>query len=423
MATMIEKLERLGVEAWELAEVEETRWEFYFIGHRLDQNRSVKLRSTEVKVYVRSEDGESVGSASDVISPTATEAEIDATLAKLTFQASLVKNPYYSIADAPVSADAPQEVDVAAIAEGFIRAFAAIPETAVRALNSYEIFVSAFTRHFRNSRGVDAVCTYPSTLLDVVVNAKRDGHEVEIYRLYRAGGCDEARLHEDVTRIMAFAEDRLDAMPTPKLGTADVLLSTEDAVSVYEYFAGQVMADYVVRQISTAKPGEALYEVRQGDALTMRALPYLPNSSKNTPVDNEGNPVRERVLVEDGIARGFWGSRQFSQYLGLAESSLLTNVEVAGGAQGEAAIRERDYLEVVEFSSFKVDSMSGEVAGEIRLAYWHHDGRIDAVTGGSVSGLMAETAPDMLMSRETTQYNNWRIPRATLLPGLRIAGA
>ena len=423
MFALVEKLRALGCEAWELAETEETRWEFYFIGHRLDQNRSVKLRSTEVKVYERSEDGAFLGSASDVISPTATDEEIDAALAKLRFQASLVKNPYYTLTDTPITLVPQTEpVDVAGIAEACIRAFAAVPETAVQKLNSYEIFVSGITRRTLNSNGVEYTCTYPNTMLDVVVNAKRDGHEVEIYRIYHSGTCDGERLTADLVRLMGFAEDRLGAGSTPHLGTGDVLLSTEDAVSVFEYFANQTMADYVARKISAAERGKPIVEHPTGDAITLRAVPFLPNSSKNMPVDREGNVVRERDLIRDGVVENFWGSRQFSQYLGLAASSLATNLVVEGGAQSEEELRSGDYLEVVEFSDFSVDDMSGDVAGEIRLGYWHHDGVTEVVTGGSISGSMVEAARDMRFSRETVQYNCWQIPRATLLKGLRITG-
>ena len=77
---------------------------------------------------------------------------------------------------------------------------------------------------------------------------------------------------------------------------------------------------------------------------------------------------------------------------------------------------------MVEFSDFQVDSMSGDIAGEIRLGYWHHDGEVTIVTGGSVSGSMNEAAKDMLFSAETKQYNNRIIPEITLLKNMRITG-
>ena len=416
------KLKALGCEAWEMTQTNETRWEFYQIGHRLDQNRSVKLESIDVKVYVRSEDGQFIGSAVDTVSPTATGEEIDAMLGKLTYQASLVKNPYYTLSDAPVGAAGGEAADPAEIAGSCLRALAAVPESDIRRLNSTEIFVSVIEKRFANSRGVECSFTYPSTEIEVVVNAKKDGHEVELYRIYDSGSCDGERLCADITRVMGFGEDRLGAVPTPRLGSFDVLFSTSDSCGIYEYFADKMHADFVVRKISDWELGKNVCEDAKGDLVTLRALPFLPNSSKNYPVDREGCEVYDRYLIRDGIAENYCGSRQFSQYLGLEKSSLLTNLEVSGGSASEAELRGGDYLEVVEFSDCQVDTMSGDIAGEIRLGYLHRGGAVTVVTGGSISGSMSEAAKNMRFSKERVQYNDRLIPAVTLLKGLRITG-
>ena len=419
-----EKLQGLGAEAWEMTETAQNRWEFYYIGHRLDQNRAVKVTGTEVKVYVKSEDGQFLGNAAQTISPTATEAEVDEILKKLVFQAGLVKNPYYTLTDVPVTvARKTDPVDVAAIARDCIEALAGVPETETQRINSYEIFVSEICRHTLNSNGVEYVCTYPSTELEVVVNAKKEGHEIELHRIYHSGTCDRERLAKDVARVMEFGADRLEAVPTPKLGRADVLFSTWDACRIYEYFADKMHADYVARKISDWEIGKPVAEDVKGDRVTVRVLPELPNSSMNMPVDREGSVVYERELIRDGVAAAYCGSRQFSQYLGLEKSSMVTNLEVEGGTLSEEEIRRGDYLEVVEFSDFQVDSMSGDIAGEIRLGYLHRGGEVTVVTGGSVSGSMNEAVKQMRFSKEREQYDDRLIPKVTLLAGLRITGA
>ena len=443
--TIIEKLKALPCEAWELTETREERWEFYFIGRRLDQNRSVRIRETEVKIY-QGVPGEFLGSALGIIPPTATDKEIDEALERLLMQASLVKNPYYKLTDTPVSTgtdDISGEPDVAAIAQECIRALAEVPEDdpydepggetageakpgegsgAVSRINSYEIFVSGITRHMRNSNGVEYTCSYPRTEMEVVINAKEGGHEIEMQRIYHSGTCDRNRLEQDITRLMQFGRDRLSAQPTPRLSRGDVLFSTEDAVSIYEYFVKKMHADYVVRGLSGWKIGEPVSGGATGDRVSMEIVPKMHNSSMNYPVDREGNEIFPRWLIRDGIAENYCGSRQFSQYLGLEKSSLVTNVRFLGGRMSEEQIRGEDYLEVVEFSDFQVDTMSGDIAGEIRLGYLHRDGKIQTVTGGSVSGSMNDAARDMLFSKETVQYDNREIPRVTLLKGLRITG-
>ena len=421
--TIREKLRALPVTAWEMTETAENRWEFYFIGHKLDQNRAVKVTGTEVKVYVESGDGKYLGSAVQTISPTAAEKEIDEILAKLIFEAGLVKNPVYTLTDVPVTvAPETDPADVASIAQDCILALAKVPEDETKKINSYEIFVSEIKRRTLNSNGVEYACTYPSTAIEVVVNARNGAHEIELTRTYHSGTCDAERLRDDVSRVMGFGTDRLAAEPTPKLGRADVLLSTEDACGVYEYFADKMHADYVVRKISDWEIGKPVAEEMTGDLLTLRAVAKLPNSSVNMPVDREGNVIRDRDLIRDGVAKQYCGSRQFSQYLGLAESSLVTNLEVSGGTASEEELRAGDYLEVVEFSDFQVDSMSGDIAGEIRLGYLHRGGKTQVVTGGSVSGSMNEAVKTMRFSKERVQYDNRLIPKVTLLKGLRITG-
>ena len=137
------KLETLGTDAWELTELQEKRWEFYFIRHELDQNRSVNTRTYEVKVYKSIEGGKFIGSASGEISPALSEGEIDKTLSELLSRAGLVKNKPYSITSKPVSAELEtMEIDVSTISESFLEAVRSVEETETEDINSYELFVS-----------------------------------------------------------------------------------------------------------------------------------------------------------------------------------------------------------------------------------------------------------------------------------------
>ena len=79
-------------------------------------------------------------------------------------------------------------------------------------------------------------------------------------------------------------------------------------------------------------------------------------------------------------------------------------------------------MEIVEFSDFQVNAMIGNIAGEIRLGYWHHDGKVTIVSGGSVSGNMSNLIKDMYLSKELKQYNNWLIPAVTRMEEVIITG-
>ena len=416
-----EKIKALGCDTWELTENTTRGWEFYFIRHELDQNRITDIKTYGVTLYRALPEG-LLGSASGEISPGATDKEIEKTLSDIYFQASLVKNPEYRLNDKPVVSPELGEVDTAAISKDFITAMAEVKETATEDINSYEIFVKEMTRHYLNSNGVEYTVRYPSSMIEVVVTARSEGHEIELYRMYRSGTCDKDRLQSDIEKVLQYAKDRLVTEPTPKLETFDVLFSTEDSVNIYEYFADKMSSDMIYMRLSDWETGKEIVENVTGDRITMKAVSSLPNSSSDYPIDDEGAAITDRVLIENGVAKNIWGHRRFCQYLGAGDSSIVHNFVFEGGKKTEAEVRTGDYLEVVEFSDFQVDPMGGDIAGEIRLGYLHQNGEVRIVSGGSVTGQMAEAVPTMEFSKETVQYNNFVIPRVTRLKNLKITG-
>lgn len=421
--TIVKLLNEAGVSAWEIRDVKTRGWEFYFIRHALDQNRVKDVEHITVQVYQLIEDGAWLGTASCELAPTAQEAELRAQIADLAYRATLVKNkPYTLRGPETVEAAETAPIDVDAIAADFIRTVREIPETAGEDINSYEIFVSAKTRRILNSAGVDVTESYPDSMLEVVVNARREGHEIELYRNYTSGNCDTEGLRRDLERTMRYGRDRLAARPTPALGTADVLFTGRDAVNLYSYFADRLNASMVYRKLSDWQLGEPVAPVFHGDRPRLEALRELPNSSRNRRFDAEGAPIRDTLLLEDGVARGYLGSRMFASYLGLEHAFIPTNLAASGGTHTEAELRAGTYLEVVEFSDFQVDSATGDLFGEIRLAYWHDGETVTPVTGGSLSGSMLALAGEMYLSRESVQYDHWRIPAATLVKGVTVTG-
>ena len=261
-------------------------------------------------------------------------------------------------------------------------------------------------------------------MLDIVVNAKNDEREIELYRLYDLGCCDSAQVKRDIEDLLRFGKDRLITVPTPNLRKAAIVLSTDAALSVYAYFLDNLDAAYQVRGVSSFRIGEPITEERSGDSVTIRALRYLPGSPCNFAWDAEGAPIRDCVLMEEGVPRRFVGNRMFSRYLGLEDSFLLSNWSVSGGSRSAEDLRKGAFLEIVEFSDFQVDSMTGDIFGEIRLAYYHDgSGKVTPVSGGSVSGSMLENLGHMYLSKETRRYAGAEIPCVTRLENIRITGA
>ena len=415
-----------GADGWSVTEERRTGWEFYFIRHALDQNRVRDVEHITLTVYRRFSEGEQdfLGSASAMLPPTASRAEAEELIARLLSEAALVRNPLYALnepcGEAAPSAETP---DLRAISGDFLRAMRSVDESAEADINSYEIFADCVERRLVTSRGIDVTDVYPASMAEVVVNARNAEQEIELYRMYRSGSCDAPALKANVEETLRFGRDKLRAEKTPALGKCDVVFSTDDARQLYYYFIDRMNAAMVYQHISDCEIGKRVCEGEGGDPLTVRALRRLDNSSRNGAYDDEGAPVRDMTIIEDGVAKNFFGRRMFAQYLGLEDSFDPGNFAVDGGSSSAAELRTGKYLEIVEFSDFQVDPASGDIAGEIRLGYLHDGDAVMVVEGGSVSGTMRELAGTMRFSKEQKQYNNCLIPAVTRLKGASITGA
>ena len=128
-------------------------------------------------------------------------------------------------------------------------------------------------------------------------------------------------------------------------------------------------------------------------------------------------------IIKDNVPENFWGDCQFRHYLGVKDSFIVGNFATEAGSSTEAELRSGKYLEPVEFSDFSVDHITGDIAGEIRLAYLHDGDTVTAVSGGSVSGNLNELMKNVKLSKELKQYNNLLIPSVVKLENVTISGA
>lgn len=431
-------LKELKVSTWEISDTTTDQWEFYFIKHRLDQNRAVRTRHTEVTVYRDMGEG-MLGSASMEIPQGSFPKEIKENIAGLLEEAAYAVNPQYKLHGPEDQAEysdvkgkdgisgesgaAENQISIKELAGTLIEAMNDLPETGTEYMNSYEIFARKVSRKYMNSLGLDLEETYPGATMELVVNARDENREIELYRLPSFGSCSAEELKEYVGQLLEFGKDRLKAEPTPELGKATLLLSTEDSCRVYEYFLSQMNAANVYRNLSTWEIGRSID--KEGtfiQPLTIRQMKNLEGSPENHLFDGEGGKVKERVLLEENVPRRYWGSRQYCSYLGIEDGSEVYNYQVEGGTRTSEELREEDYLEVVEFSSFEVDPLTGDIAGEIRLGYWHHQGQTDIVSGGSVSGSLPQLMEGLAVSSEEKRFGTALIPEVTMIHNITVTG-
>lgn len=422
MKQIVELLKNSRADAWEITDTKTEGWEFYFIRHELDQNRMRHVEHVSVTVYVRMNDGKSYGIASGELHPTWSVDEKAAFIDQLCETAQYVENRIFELHQPEEVKTESTEMSPKDNAAAFIETMKSVHETETEFINSYEIFTDVTTKRFLNSNGIDITETYPSSMVEVVVNARNDAHEIELYRMYRGGNCDREYLKREIENTMRYGHDRLSAVDTPVNLNVPVVFTTSAACTIYDYFLARIDGAYIYRGMSQAKEGSAMIEERNGYPLTIRAVRTLENSCANHIMDEEGGLIEDRVLIDHNVVSSITGSRRYAWYLGKQDSFIVSNYEVEPSDVCEDDILTGSYLEVVEFSGFQVSPVTGDIFGEIRLGYLHNNDGITVVKGGSISGNIRNQLNDMLFSDTLKQYNNKSIPAVTCMKHLTIAG-
>ena len=424
MDRYIKAMQDSGADAWEIIDTKTQSWQFYLIGRELDQNRATDVEHIILNAYKYSDDHQYMGQATAEVSPTDTTDTINKTAKALVERAALVRNKAYTLNQPQEASPMPQAVtSLSDEAKAYLTAMQSVEETETEDINSYEIFVNQNVRRLITSTGIDYTETYPTSMLDLVVNARRDDHEIELYRLYHAGSCQGAQLKNDIEELIRYGKDRLIATPSPSLDCCPVVFSTDASLQIYNYFLDNLNTAYKVRGISHFDIDQPVAKNPTGDVVTLKALRHLDGSPSNFVYDREGARIENATLIDKGIVKRFVGNRMFSQYMGVDNAFIVSNWCVEGGTATDEEIRNGQCLEVVEFSDFQVDSMTGDLFGEIRLAYYHDgQGQITPVTGGSISGSMLDNLDCMRMTKSSRQYAEALIPKVTRLNKLTIAG-
>jgi len=290
-------------------------------------------------------------------------------------------------------------------------------------LNTGELFLSRVRTRVLNSQGVDATYTAPQVFLEFI-SEWRGREEFELYRSLSFADFQPDWIARSVREQLLASRDRASASPTPRLKALPVLLSGEPVSLFLRYYLERASAQMVYQKLSTARLGCSLQgEKVSGDTLTLRLVPFLPNSPHSSPCDEDGFPLRETVVAEEGILRRYLGPLHFTHYLGVEPTGDLKNMIVLPGGTPAQELRGEDCLEVVSFSDFQYDGITGDFGGEIRLAYCRRGGRRFPVSGGSISGTVREVEGSCRFSRETRSQGGFSGPETIRLLNVRISGA
>ena len=266
-----------------------------------------------------------------------------------------------------------------------------------------------------SSRGTDVSWTEAEVKGEYVVQAK-EPEDVEMYRNFGYSELNTEALAAHVKEALTFVRDRARAQRILKSGNYDVILSDENVVETLWFYQDRTNAYMLYPGYSTWKVGDAV----QGETIGERIDLTL---KVRQPYSEEGIPMKDLQLLENGVMRAVHGSNRLCRYLGVEPTGVYGRFACNNpGSVTFAEMKNRPCLWAVTFSGFEMDSFSGHFGGEIRLAYLIENGKATPVTGGSINGNIFEAQKDLAFSKERYTKLSYEGPYAMLLKNIPVAG-
>lgn len=418
MDTILNILKELRVNEYRIIEKKVYSKEWFFIQKKLDMSRAKEITDYYLTVYQPIYEAQErfKGQASVKLSPSQSEEELEEIITQLIKEASLTRNPYFELPSFMHSVE--EMISPLGDVQEVLKMMNDFHETEEISLNSYELFETLEEVRIVNSKGLDVTYQRPIHDLEVVINARNENHEVEIYQDLLFGNANIVDLKHRLAQACYQAEDRKNAIDTKEISSLpNIIIAKENVVSLCNYYLNQLNTSYIYNQYSEVKVGDPIGP----KGFNLEGLAYLENSSVNHGYDSDGRAIRSVSLIEDGVVKNLWGNHETSCYLGMDDTTMVHNYKVSCGEITLDEMKKEPYLELVQFSSFSCHPITGDFAGEIRLGYYFDGEKIIPVTGGSISGNIKENETSMQLSKELDKYNFAVVPQAILLKKVNVS--
>lgn len=416
---------------WKILVKEEEASQLFYIKKELEQSRSVNILEAKVTLYkdFQRAEGKMRGSAMATFHPTLTDQEILTKLDELYLSAGSAGSPWFPLPEAMEKAESFRE-NSSFQRHSLIHWTRSIAASIFKAdnrekswINSLEVFLSEIRESFANSRGVEYHYSGYQGLIDLVTTAKDgEGREAELHNEHGFSAYEPEELSTLARRQLEYTEDRIKAVPLPDIPCPSVILREEALPDFFMYWLHASSGEAVYRKIHTTQPGDTLFP-GEGDSVSLLGLSRLYNAPESRPYDSSGIRLREREILSDGTLKAYHVGGQFAHYLAKPPTGHYHCYSILPGSLSEEQLYRDPYLEIISFSDFQMDGVTGNFGGEIRLAYWFDGEKSRPVTGGSVTGVLSKTAPSMKMSQEVKKQGFMLCPEAVLLKNLSLTSA
>jgi PmbA protein len=426
---------RRDIQAWTVRHVITRGAQNYAVPSGIESQRAVSSERYIVDVLreTQAADGApSVGRGNATLLP---GDDIAAAVETAAVIASLIHNPPYSFPEPADFPDVPladtefQADPLACLARTYAQLKAAADQFPAVRMTASECFGEEKTEHLCNSKGIDVSQVGTHIHAEAVLIAGAGDREVESFLDLNRRRVADLNLDETVGFNARSLVDLLNAGPTPNFSGPVVL--RDEALATF--MAGDGLLGGVLQQLGSAASKFNKYttwEIGQsvfrkdvlGDPLTVWANRQLPYGTSAERFDEDGLPAGRVALILDNKLVAFSATQQYAEYLKVPATGKFGIVELPAGHSSAASLLNGKHVEVVRFSWFNPDSITGEFATEIRFGYLVDGDKRVPFRGGLLVGNWIDALGDVRWSAETGFYGNYQGPTTARFNHMKVAG-
>jgi PmbA protein len=259
-----------------------------------------------------------------------------------------------------------------------------------------------------------------------VLTAKNKKREMEFFPSKTVSCIKDLKLNEFVKENIEKAMSVLYSKPSKHFEGGVVL--SEDALR--DFFRPDLTLNPIFTHCSSKikHMGLSKYGLNnpisdfKKDKLTAYANPTVKFNPASSNFDEDGISARKTLLIEEGFFKNYFSSKRFADYLKIEPTGPFGCVEIKCGSIPSKNLFFGKKFEIVSFSSFTPNSISGDFSAEIRLGYVHSDGKKQAVKGGMFTGNVFDLIENIVFSKEKTVKNGYVGPKNVLFEKAVVAG-
>lgn len=418
-----DRIGKHGFSDYLIAGVTTQEYQFYLLKNGVESDREIHTRSYQVTVYLdQIADGRTTrGDFTFCLQP---GQDPDLFLNQARLGASLVHNRGYRLMAPLTYPDVilldPRIKSARAQAEMLTQL---IRENSVQdssGLSSAELFLTYSEIELQSSTGIRAAKEKSRIEVDFTIVSEAAGQSAEIHGNLVRRNFDQLNLTGLLADHVRYSRDML-KVQVPPSGQATVLFDHDQIRSLFQPLIYHSSARIKDLGLNKFEIGAAVWEAAPANDFQLISNGLIPFGLYSDPFDEEGIPGQELVVIEHGRLTRFLASKQYADYLGVEPTGGFKNMVIQ--PIDPAINLDEDHLQVVKFSDFSPDPITGDFVAEIRFGYLHRHGRRIPVKGGSISGNLFQCLPKMSFDPDPIISGDYAGPCRIAVRDLQIAGA